>query len=216
MLDEHGSSWKRPLALLVLAGAVLAAFSGVIRRRYLAREFPVEVLRDLTRPFSGRRWADESDAGEEPPPRTGKVILIVPALAKAGKFTDYATDWQFPGYDLSGCEIDPPSIHPDWFELDPSIRARTLDEVDTIVFCELDTAIVGYYADGPKYQHEVLIDSYAHVRKCRMKVFDRATGEFLGIHVVEGGMPKEAIGSGEAQHGEAPDVAGVVGEMPLR
>ncbi len=215
MLAEKRFRWRGLVVVLVLAGAAVAALSGVIRRSFLARNFPVDVLRDLTDPFSSRLWAEESEAGDIPP-RTGKVILIVPALAHVARKTDYVTNWECPGFDLRPGETFPPRIHPAWYELDSSIRASTPDEVDTVVVCEQDTDVVGYYAAAPKYGREVLMTDYGHVRKCRLKVFDRASGEFLGIHVVKGAMPRETVGPGERQYGERPDVAGVIEKMPLR
>jgi hypothetical protein len=209
------SGWKTLVVVLVLAGAAAAALSGVIRRRFLARNFPVDVLRDLTYPFSGRLWAEESEAGGIPP-RTGKVILIVPAMAHVRKRTDYVTNWECPGFDLRPGETFPPRIHPAWYEVSSSIRASTPDEVDTVVVCEQDTDVVGYYAAAPKYGREILMTDYAHVRKCRLKVFDRASGEFLGIHLVKGAVPKETVAPGERQYGERPDVAGVIERMLLR
>ena len=65
MLARKKSRWKGLVVVLVLAGAVVAALSGVIRRSFLARNFPVEVLRDLTYPFSSRGWAGEIEADDD-------------------------------------------------------------------------------------------------------------------------------------------------------
>jgi len=122
-----------------------------------------------------------------------------------------------PGLDLRRLESFPPMIHPDWYRLDSSVRAATPDEVDTVVICEQDTEIVGFYATGPKeYAFQVKMNEYAHLRKCRMKVFDRDTEEFLGMYVVRGSAPAEEVGPGASQSGDAPDVAGVIEKMPLR
>ncbi len=207
----------RRIRNLVIVAAILAlgllVFQHPLRVLASSRTFPVKILREYQQLCGGEPAAlDETEV----PCRTGKVIVLYPSINAVyfGAGTEV-----MPWTDLTpnlrsriAREIDPPRIHEAFFDLDPSIRAASPDEVDTVVFCTWCAPRVGTYSSTDP-DEKLTFD--AKRMDAILKAYDRKSGDYLGSCRVLGEAPPEETTVLGQQTGNPADVAGAIAGMPL-
>ena len=213
--DSKSFLLKLTVAAVLLALA-LVSFWSPLRSLVLAREFPAGVLKKYEDLFDGEGL---EEPGNDPPPRTGKVILVKPSTHSvyaggAGVDTLSWTQIEPSRRPKIARQIDPPSIHDSWYNLDASLRASTPEEVDTVVFCEPRSAKVGFYVKKDKPNE--FTPNGAYRREYVLKAYDRRSGDYLGSCGVKGEAPPMETTAWGPHAGEAPSLEEAVGHMPLR
>lgn len=196
-------------AIAIVAGAL---YYRPITDALAARSFPVETLRELEQLVS--EFPRDPNTGRIPP-RTGRVLVIRPSVqfVYSGSLGD-PRSWTTirPAERRAiGKEIDPPAVHPAWFELDSSLRAGSPEEIDTVVFCDMQSIRVGTYVpvDGPGSAMA------ANRRDAVLTAYDRRTRKFLGSYVIFGAAPPNETTLLGKHTGAAPNIAGVLQLMEL-
>jgi len=207
------SPWiSRIIILLILVGIPAAVFNGPLRRYWLSRAFAEERLREFEKLHRGT-GARSSGL----PYRTGKVLVIRPSTHSV-YYGSLATTmfWTQIGPKDKGRinrEVDPPEIDASWYELSASVRASSLEEVETVIFCESKSTKVGTYGQGSSPVGGI----YAAYRMGYvLKIYDRKSGRFLGKHEIQGEAPPEETTVLGAHSGGIPEIADFLESLPLR
>ncbi len=196
-----------------LIGVVaLIVFWGPMQRFWVGRAFAEGRLREF------ERLALESPPPKlrngEVPPRGSKVLLVRPGVWKVYRRGNrFSTQIGEQDQRKKVQEIDPPRVDDFFLELDGSIRASSLDEVDTVIFCEYGLQRVGtYVSDDPNDK-----TTFAASKKSVMlRVYDVRTRRCVGKYLLRGDDPKFSVTVYDDHAGELPDVAAFVESMPVR
>ena len=142
-----------------------------------------------------------------PPLRMGKVVLVVPRVLRVGSTNRFATRQPMAQRDRRK-EMEPASRHPAMYRLAPELRAGDPSEVQTVIFCELETVKLVDEESAATPDRVIRRESGAsQQRTALLKAFDLKTGDFLGAYVVEG--PETEVGALP----EEPDLAPVIESM---
>lgn len=154
---------------------------------------------------------------DEPvPPRTGKVLLIVPPTIKSSRFMGSSTRLKFE-WRMNGKQIDPPRFHPAMYDLDDALRADSPEEVATVIFCEKANAKIIEETEHVVTEHYEMWWEWDMGRRKHvdLKVYDLSTRRFLGAYRLIGPPPADAK-PGSQECGPEPDLAAFVAKMPLQ
>ena len=125
------------VCLFLAIGLAAVAFGAPKLIRRMSHPFQEGVLQTLQKDFDGDNPALVEDG--EPPYRTGKVLLIVPEMWKEvrmGGATISAAEVNAQSRGRIGEQLSPPEVDSEQFDLDDDVRADTVDDVATMIFCE--------------------------------------------------------------------------------
>jgi len=211
MSRRSGKAATKLVVTLILAGIAFAVLYRPIQRHMLSQNFPESVLYEYEGLF---RWGARGKVRSgQKPYRTGKVVVAMPSKWTVyGYGAMYTTQMNKVHTSKRERTAIRPRLHDSFFDLAPSIRASSPDDVDTVILCEQGKRKV---ADYVPMEGEGL--NYAAYRlRATLHVYDRRSGAYIGSHEILGGHPKhETIGPGN-ESGSPPGVAGFIDEMPLK
>jgi hypothetical protein len=203
---------RRMKALLQLASllaiALLAFF--FVARPAGAGAFPESLIREYESLLRERRPAAVSTS--DVPSRSGKIVLIRPSSWNVYRLGTMLATQIDPGMEAKkDREIDPPRIDDSWYRLDPSLRASSPAEVETVIFCD--------YRKIPVREYRGIGDFYgpdASTKKTvTLVVFDWKTRRFMGECLLGEDPEKLSEATAGRYSGDPGEIASIVSKMPL-
>jgi hypothetical protein len=207
---SSGPAWFTVTKWVVLLGLVgVAAYVGLgwYTAHAYAASFTDQALSDLEAKLLR---ISPLPPGDDLPPRTGKVLVIVPSTwRRVGEHNRLYRSCISPESCGQMERIEPPQLFDGMLALPPEIRAGSPTEAATIVFCEPLGAVAGQYVSTNGGG-----STTAMVQEATLRAYDRS-GRPLGACVLEGGRLKMVIHSASEAMTPAPDVVTVVKRMPL-
>jgi len=206
-MRESQRSWMWWITwILIPIGVPAAIFHTSILRFCEAVSFPEATLRDYEKLFAGEgmslnpTWV---------PHRTGKVVVVRPsvhAVYATGGFAAQTLFWTQIAPEHRpriSRELEGPTLDESWYQLDPSVRATSPDEVDTLIFCETRKLKEGVDVSEASPDSAPAASGFRYDKL--LKVYDLRNGRFLGSHVVAG-----------RPGGAAPEVHPAIEKLELR
>ena len=154
-------------------------------------------------------------ASDTVPPRTGKVVVMLPTSCRRSGFVQPSTKLS-PLDRQASREVDPPRLHSVMYELDASLRASGPDDAETVIFCERQArAVIGRTKGVETEGGSMWLEWDCGKRRVIVaKVYDVKSRRFLGCYEVQGPAPEKKGGKYE-DYGPEPDMVAFIEAMPL-
>ncbi len=184
-------------------GREAAAFEGVLKQYGTVRYPAAAATSEGTMP-----WRDGavSLSPDQLPPRTGKILVVRPRYdAIPPHFQER----------LAAEREEQTRIDPVWFELDSSIRAKTPDEVGTLVQAEWGRTSVNVYSQGGQGSVREAVPIGA--KSVFLTIYDMKSQVLVGRWLLEGETPPPTMRSlNETEKLRGPPLAAFLKAMPAR
>jgi hypothetical protein len=217
-MKESQRSWLWWVTWILIPVVVPAAIFHVSIIRFCeALSFPESALREYEEIFAGEGMAENPTWV---PYRTGKVVVVKPSVHAVYATGGVAAETLFwtqiaPAHrPRISRELDPPALDESWYLLDPSLRATSPDEVDTLIFCETRKLKEGVYVSKDPSQPGPVANAYRFDKY--LKVYDWRNRRFLGSYLVAGTPAPEETTILGRHAGEAPEVHTLIERLELR
>lgn len=198
--------------LVTKGGKEAAAFNGVLKQYGIVDYARTDAAVDGNLPWSGGAITISPD---KLPPRTGKIMVVRPPYTRGRMYF---------GEGGKTNEEENARIDPLWFDLDPSIRAMTPEEVGTLILAEWGRTRTGAYVltgpagtGTPPPVPGVRPDTTTLGAKAvYLKIYDMRSKVLVGCWLLEGQPPPDSIELSAVDKIPGPPLAAFLKAMPAK